>query len=113
MHAAGMRPQYLDCASVPEAALQRERQLLAEQAAGSGKSEAVIAKVGHWLDNDRMLSAKSCYASQHMPCTLEVLCLDCDTHTHAYVLRSRLISVAGWAHHCLTTVCDLSLCANR
>lgn len=45
MHAAGMRPSFLDRASVPQAALQRERQLLSEQAAGSGKAEAVVAKV--------------------------------------------------------------------
>ena len=45
MHAAGMRPSFLDRASVPEAALQRERLLLSEQAAGSGKAEAVVAKV--------------------------------------------------------------------
>lgn len=31
MHAAGMRPQYLDRASVPPAAVERERALLREQ----------------------------------------------------------------------------------
>ena len=45
MHAAGLRPLYLDWSSVPEEALKRERQLLTEQAARSGKSEAMVAKV--------------------------------------------------------------------
>ena len=46
MHGAGLKPLYLDRTSVPEAALLRERQLLSEQASGSGKADAVVAKVG-------------------------------------------------------------------
>lgn len=45
MHAAGMRPLYLDRADVPAEALQRERQVLSAQASGSGKPEAVVAKM--------------------------------------------------------------------
>ncbi len=45
MHVAGMRPLYLARASVPPAVLQHETSLLREQAAGSGKAEAVVARV--------------------------------------------------------------------
>ncbi|GAX75863.1 hypothetical protein CEUSTIGMA_g3306.t1 [Chlamydomonas eustigma] len=45
MHAAGMRPLYVDRHSVPPEVLQHERQVLSVQAAGSGKPEAVIAKM--------------------------------------------------------------------
>ena len=45
MHAAGLKPLYLDRVSVPDAAIKHERQLLSEQAAGSGKSQNVASKV--------------------------------------------------------------------
>ena len=45
MHVAAANPQYLDQASVPTAALDRERAVLHEQAAGSGKSEEIVARM--------------------------------------------------------------------
>jgi elongation factor Ts len=45
MHVAAANPQYLDQASVPDAALERERAVLREQAAGSGKSEEIVARM--------------------------------------------------------------------
>jgi elongation factor Ts len=45
MHVAAAKPQYLDIASVPEADLARERDVLREQAKASGKPDAVIEKM--------------------------------------------------------------------
>jgi elongation factor Ts len=45
MHVAAANPQYLDQASVSAAALDRERAVLREQAAGSGKSEEIVARM--------------------------------------------------------------------
>jgi elongation factor Ts len=45
MHVAAARPEFLDIAGVDPAALERERAVLAEQAAGSGKPPAVIEKM--------------------------------------------------------------------
>ena len=45
MHVAAANPLYLDQAAVPTAALDRERAVLREQAAGSGKSEAIVERL--------------------------------------------------------------------
>ena len=45
MHVAAANPQFLDVASVPAAALDRERAVLREQASGSGKSEEIVARM--------------------------------------------------------------------
>jgi elongation factor Ts len=45
MHVAAANPQFLDVASVPAAALDRERAILREQATGSGKSEEIVARM--------------------------------------------------------------------
>lgn len=45
MHVAAANPFYLDIASVPAAALDRERAILREQAAGSGKNEAIVERM--------------------------------------------------------------------
>ena len=45
MHVAAANPLYLDQAAVPTAALDRERAVLREQAAGSGKSEAIVERM--------------------------------------------------------------------
>jgi elongation factor Ts len=45
MHIAAAQPQYRDVASVPGAALDRERAILREQAAGSGKADAIIDRM--------------------------------------------------------------------
>jgi elongation factor Ts len=45
MHVAAANPLYLEIASVPRAALDREREVLREQARASGKPEAVIEKM--------------------------------------------------------------------
>jgi elongation factor Ts len=45
MHAAAAAPQFLDVASVDPAALERERDVLKEQARASGKPEAIIDKM--------------------------------------------------------------------
>ncbi len=45
MHVAAANPQFLDVASVPAAALDRERDILREQASGSGKSEEIVARM--------------------------------------------------------------------
>jgi elongation factor Ts len=45
MHVAAANPLYLDIASVPQAALDRERDVLREQARASGKPDAVIDKM--------------------------------------------------------------------
>ena len=45
MHVVAAAPQYLDRTAVPEEALERERTILAEQAAASGKSQQVIDKM--------------------------------------------------------------------
>jgi elongation factor Ts len=45
MHVAAARPLYLDIASVPEAALDRERDVLREQARATGRSEEIIEKM--------------------------------------------------------------------
>ena len=45
MHVAAARPDYLDIASVDGAALERERDVLREQARASGKPEAIIEKM--------------------------------------------------------------------
>jgi elongation factor Ts len=45
MHVAAANPQYLDVASVDAKALDRERDVLREQARGSGKAEAIIDKM--------------------------------------------------------------------
>ena len=45
MHVAAARPQYLDIAAVPKADLDRERDVLREQAKTSGKPDAVIEKM--------------------------------------------------------------------
>lgn len=45
MHVAGFKPLYKDRASVPESVMEAERQLLLEQAAGSGKPAAVLDKM--------------------------------------------------------------------
>jgi elongation factor Ts len=45
MHVAAANPQYLDVASVDTAALDRERDVLREQARASGKPEAIIDKM--------------------------------------------------------------------
>jgi len=45
MHVAAASPLYLDIASVPAAALERERDVLREQARASGKSEAIVERM--------------------------------------------------------------------
>jgi elongation factor Ts len=45
MHVAAANPQYLDTASVPATALDRERAVLREQAQGSGKTEAIVERM--------------------------------------------------------------------
>lgn len=45
MHVAAANPLYLDIASVPQADLDRERDVLREQARASGKSEGIIEKM--------------------------------------------------------------------
>ena len=45
MHVAAAVPLYLDIASVPKAALERERGVLREQARTSGKSESIIERM--------------------------------------------------------------------
>jgi elongation factor Ts len=45
MHVAAANPLYLNTASVPATALDRERAVLREQAAGSGKSEAIVERM--------------------------------------------------------------------
>ena len=45
MHVAAANPLYLDIASVPQAALDRERDVLREQARASGKAEGIIEKM--------------------------------------------------------------------
>jgi elongation factor Ts len=45
MHVAAANPLYLDIASVPAAALERERAVLREQAGASGKSEAIVERM--------------------------------------------------------------------
>ncbi|HTV89926.1 MAG TPA: translation elongation factor Ts [Stellaceae bacterium] len=45
MHVAAASPLYLDTASVPAAALDRERAVLREQATGSGKSDAIVERM--------------------------------------------------------------------
>jgi len=45
MHVAAAKPDYLDVASVDAAALERERNVLREQARTSGKPEAIIDKM--------------------------------------------------------------------
>jgi elongation factor Ts len=45
MHVAAANPLYLDTASVPGAALDRERDVLREQARGSGKAESIIERM--------------------------------------------------------------------
>jgi elongation factor Ts len=45
MHVAAANPQYLDIASVDAKALDRERDVLREQARASGKAEAIIDKM--------------------------------------------------------------------
>jgi elongation factor Ts len=45
MHVAAANPLYLDTASVPQAALDRERDVLREQARASGKPDPVVEKM--------------------------------------------------------------------
>ena len=45
MHIAAATPLYLDIASVPQAALDRERNVLREQARSTGKPEEIIEKM--------------------------------------------------------------------
>jgi elongation factor Ts len=45
MHIAAVNPLYLDIASVPQAALDRERAVLREQAQASGKSDSVVERM--------------------------------------------------------------------
>jgi elongation factor Ts len=45
MHVAAANPLYLDIASVPQAALDRERNVLREQARESGKSDSIIDRM--------------------------------------------------------------------
>jgi elongation factor Ts len=45
MHVAAANPLYLDVASVPASALERERNVLREQARGSGKPEAIVERM--------------------------------------------------------------------
>jgi len=45
MHVAAANPLYLDTASVPAAALERERAILREQAAASGKDVAIVERM--------------------------------------------------------------------
>jgi len=45
MHVAAANPQHLDQGSVPAAALDRERAILRDQAAGSGKSDEIVARM--------------------------------------------------------------------
>jgi elongation factor Ts len=45
MHIAAATPLYLDVASVPQAALDRERNVLREQARSTGRSEEIIEKM--------------------------------------------------------------------
>jgi elongation factor Ts len=45
MHVAAANPQYLDVTSVDNAALDRERDVLREQARASGKAEAILDKM--------------------------------------------------------------------
>jgi elongation factor Ts len=45
MHVAAARPEALDISQVDPAALEREKEVLAEQARASGKTEAIIARM--------------------------------------------------------------------
>jgi elongation factor Ts len=45
MHVAAANPLYLDIASVPAAALERERNVLREQARGSGKTDSIVDRM--------------------------------------------------------------------
>jgi hypothetical protein len=70
MHVAGLKPLYLDAASVPPPVLEAERALLTEQAAGSGKPAAVVDKMvagrlGKWAQEVR--GAPRAHASGAQP----------------------------------------------
>ena len=45
MHIAAANPLYLDIASVPQAALDRERDVLREQARATGKPDSVVDRM--------------------------------------------------------------------
>ena len=45
MHVAAAGPLYLDIASVPQSALERERDVLREQARASGKADSIIERM--------------------------------------------------------------------
>src|SRR5258708_16134716 len=45
MHVAAANPQFLDVASVDKAVLERERDVLREQAPASGKADAILEKM--------------------------------------------------------------------
>jgi elongation factor Ts len=45
MHVAAANPLYLDIASVPGTALERERDVLREQAKGTGKTDAIVERM--------------------------------------------------------------------
>jgi elongation factor Ts len=45
MHVAAASPRYLDIASVPQSALERERDVLREQARASGKADGIIERM--------------------------------------------------------------------
>jgi elongation factor Ts len=45
MHIAAANPLYLDIASIPQAALDRERDVLREQARASGKADSVVERM--------------------------------------------------------------------
>jgi elongation factor Ts len=45
MHVVAARPRFLDVGSIPAEVVEHERKIIREQAAGSGKPEAIIAKM--------------------------------------------------------------------
>ncbi len=45
MHVAAAAPRYLDRKAVPEAVIEKEKEIAIEQARGSGKPDAVLAKI--------------------------------------------------------------------
>ena len=99
MHVAAANPLYLDIASVPQAALDRERDVLREQARATGKPDSVV---------DRMVEGRLRKFYEEFVLLEQIFVVDQETKVSkvveqaskaagAPITRRRALRVSRWA----------------
>jgi elongation factor Ts len=97
MHVAAANPFYLDIASVPESALERERAVLREQARASGKAEDIV---------ERMVDGRLRKFYEEVVLLEQIFVVDQETRIakvveNAAKIAGSRIAIAGYARYAL------------